>query len=93
MTQRHDLDEISQMELAGAERRLECAHRNLRDFQRIHGTLDDAGFVFRPGVDENLLRSLERELMQLRVEVDEAARAVAHARRQLAEIHRQQSER
>jgi hypothetical protein len=77
-------EEITRFELIGAEHRLERAVRALRDFQRVFGHVSDEGvFKFRAGIEAELLESLQRELRQLHVEVDEAARAVAQARGQL----------
>jgi hypothetical protein len=77
--------ECVRFEMLGAEARLESAVRALRDFQRVFGEVTDDGvFIFRAGIEADLLYSLERELRQLHVEVDEGARAVAHARGQIA---------
>jgi hypothetical protein len=80
------LEESAQLEVQGAEHRLECAVRGLRDFQRVFGEIDDEGvFTFRPGIEVALLPSLERELRGHHVEVDEAWRALKHAQAVLAE--------
>jgi hypothetical protein len=80
------LHESARLELAGSEHRLEAALRSLRNFQREHGELDDVGFAFRAGIDRALLPSLQRELQAHEVELDEAMRAVRHAKALLAEV-------
>jgi hypothetical protein len=79
-------DESAKLELLGAETRLERGLRSLCEFQRLHGTFDaDDKFSFLPGNDADLLESLRRELMGLQIELDDAARGVAHARAQVAQ--------
>jgi hypothetical protein len=76
--------ESAKLELLGAEHRLEVALRGLREFQKLFGTVDGKGvFTFRLGIEADLLDSLQRELRQLHVELDEAGRALVHARGQI----------
>jgi hypothetical protein len=84
--------ETARLEIEGAEQRLEHAVRALTHFQRIFGAVDDAGkFTFRVGIDAELLASLERELRELHVEVDDAARNLAHTRGLISEQRARQS--
>ena len=80
------LEESAQLEVQGAEARLENGIRSLREFQKIFGEINDDGvFTFRAGIDAALLASLERELRGHHIEIDEAWRAVKHAQAVFAE--------
>jgi capsule polysaccharide export protein KpsE/RkpR len=82
-----NLDESSQLELTGAEHRLENAIRALRNFQNEHGILDDRGFVFQGNLSPELRSAFERELYALHIELDEAFRALKHAQAVASEDH------
>jgi capsule polysaccharide export protein KpsE/RkpR len=83
---RTTMEESAELEVQGAEARLENGIRSLREFQKIFGEINDDGvFIFRAGIDAALLASLERELRGHHIEIDEAWRAVKHAQHVLAE--------
>jgi hypothetical protein len=77
-------NDTAKLEVEGAEARLEHAIRALSHFQKLFGHVDDAGkFTFRVGIDSALLASLERELHELHVELDDAPRNLNHTREQI----------